>query len=73
MFIELGSAYKTVEETFYEHEKCGIIEIDYLGVEYPWMIMEKRTRLKEIIKIKYKKHNEQISDILHMLFVLQPF
>lgn len=52
--MEPGAAYKLVEKTFYEHEKCGIIQIDYLGTSSPWTVIEKRSKFKEIIKIKYK-------------------
>lgn len=50
---ELGPAYKLIEQTFYEHEKCGIVEMDYLGVPEPWVVVRKRTPYKEMIRIKY--------------------
>ncbi|KAJ6631760.1 Ionotropic receptor 75a [Pseudolycoriella hygida] len=48
---ETGTAYKIVEETFYEHEKCGLLEIDYLAQIYPWIAFQKFSPYKEIIKI----------------------
>lgn len=32
--MELGTGYKHVIDTFYEHEKCGLIEIPYLQVSF---------------------------------------
>lgn len=51
--MELGSGYKIVEETFYETEKCGLIEIEYLDVTDPWMAIQKNSHYKEMLKIKY--------------------
>lgn len=49
---ELGPAYKLIEQTFYEHEKCGIVEMDYLGLPPLWVVVRKRTPYKEMIRIK---------------------
>lgn len=48
---ERGVAYKVIEDTFYEHEKCGLIEIDYLSQIEPWLPMQKHSPYKEIIKV----------------------
>lgn len=55
LHIEQAAAYKEVEKTFYEHEKCGLVTIDFHGNSFPWMVIEKRSRFKEIIKVKYNK------------------
>lgn len=44
--------YQTVEETFYEHEKCDIQEITFLQEFDPWLFVKKRSPYKEIIKNK---------------------
>jgi len=51
--MELSPGYKLIEETFYEHEKCGLQEIDFLGVLYPWLAIQKNSTFKEILKIRY--------------------
>lgn len=49
--IEFSPAYKLIEETFYEHEKCGMKEIDYLRIWAPWFVLQKNSPYKELIKI----------------------
>lgn len=49
---ELGPTYRLIEQTFYEHEKCGLVEIDFLGLPPPWVTVAKRTPYKEMIRIK---------------------
>lgn len=53
MHMEGSSGYQLVEETFYEHEKCGLIEIDYLNMIEPWIAIQKRLPYKEMIKVRY--------------------
>lgn len=38
-------------ETFEEHEKCGLQEIQFLQVSDPWMAIQKNTSYKEMLKI----------------------
>lgn len=49
--MELGTLYKHVKDTFYEHEKCGLIEITYLRVIDPWHVIPKHSPYKEIFKV----------------------
>lgn len=51
--FERGVGYKIVSETFYEHEKCGLMEIDFLSFTDPWMPVQKYSPYKEIFKIKF--------------------
>ncbi|XP_046744265.1 probable glutamate receptor [Diprion similis] len=55
---ESGSAYKLVQETFQEEEKCGIEEIDYLHVLDPLLAIQKRSPYLEIIKVGALKLRE---------------
>lgn len=48
---ELGPTYKVIEQTFYEHEKCGLVEMDFLGLPEPWVVVRKRSPFKELIRI----------------------
>lgn len=50
--MELATGYKYVVETFYEHEKCGLVEIKYLQTTYPWQGMPKNSPYKEIFKVR---------------------
>lgn len=49
--MELGTGYKHVINTFYEHEKCGLIEITYLRMTDPWQAIPKYSPFKEIFKV----------------------
>ncbi|RZC40452.1 glutamate receptor 3-like, partial [Asbolus verrucosus] len=49
--IETTSGYKVVMDTFQEHEKCGLIEIDYLNTLWPSISVRKRSAHKEIVKV----------------------
>lgn len=51
--MEVSGGYKLIEETFYEHEKCGLKEIDYLNLIDPWFVIQKNSPYKEPIKVKY--------------------
>ncbi|XP_055678016.1 glutamate receptor 1-like [Lutzomyia longipalpis] len=49
-FCEVLKVYKLIEDTFYEHEKCGIMEIKFLQLTDPWYAIQKYSPYKEIIK-----------------------
>lgn len=49
--MEGASVYQKVEETFFEHEKCGLIGIDYINMIEPWVAIQKRLPYKEMIKV----------------------
>ncbi|GAB0086032.1 uncharacterized protein DMENIID0001_000070 [Sergentomyia squamirostris] len=48
---EAGPAYAMIKDTFFEHEKCGISEIEYFLSAVPWYCVPKRSPYKEIIKV----------------------
>lgn len=50
---EVSTAYKLVEETFYEHEKCGLMEIEFIQVTDPWYAIQKFSPYKEILKVRW--------------------
>lgn len=35
--MELSTMYKIIEDTFYEHEKCGLINVVYLKMADPYL------------------------------------
>lgn len=49
--MELALGYKLMSETFFENEKCGIVEIAYLQVTEPWYAIKKNSSYKELFKI----------------------
>lgn len=48
---EPGVGYKYVKDTFYEHEKCGIIQIKSLRLFDPLHSIPKHSPYKEIFKV----------------------
>lgn len=50
--VETALAYKAVQETFEENEKCSLKEIDFLNQIDPWMAIQKNSPYKEVIKVK---------------------
>lgn len=50
--IELLSGYRHIKDTFYEHEKCGLIEVNFLRFIDPWYGIPKHSPYKEIFKAK---------------------
>lgn len=51
--VEPGCAYKIVQETFEEEEKCGFQEIDYLNVFDPHFIVRRRSPYSELFRVGY--------------------
>ncbi|GAB0086031.1 uncharacterized protein DMENIID0001_000060 [Sergentomyia squamirostris] len=48
---EAGPAYALIKDTFLEHEKCGLSEIEYYISINAWYVIPKRSPYKEIIKV----------------------
>lgn len=67
--VETGPAYQEVEKTFFEHEKCGLIEIAFLQIVDPWCAIQKYSPFKEILKVAYVLEHEIIGFIF-ILFVM---
>lgn len=49
--MELALGYKMMSETFFEDEKCGLVEIAYLQVTDPWYAIKKNSSYYELFKI----------------------
>lgn len=49
---EESIAYKIMEDTFYEHEKCALVNIEFIKLSDPHMSIRKRSPYKEILKVK---------------------
>lgn len=50
--VSTGMGYDEVEQTFLENEKCGLVEISYLGNDDTWTAIQKNSPFKEILKVK---------------------
>lgn len=50
--IEENAAYKIMEDTFLEHEKCEIVSIEHIRVSHPYLSIRKHSPYKEILKVK---------------------
>lgn len=50
--IEASPGYREIEATFFEKEKCGLMEIKFLGNSDPWCVIQKHSPYKEILKIR---------------------
>ncbi|CAH1156185.1 unnamed protein product [Phaedon cochleariae] len=56
---ELSTGYKVVADTFQEHEKCGLKDIEYFTtLTAPWFTMRKRSPYKELLKVSFQKFHE---------------
>ncbi|XP_076222960.1 ionotropic receptor 75a-like isoform X2 [Nomia melanderi] len=47
---EIGPAYKQMQDTFLEDEKCGIEQMDFLNVINPLIVIQKRSPYREIVR-----------------------
>lgn len=47
---ERGALYKIMQETYYEEEKCGIMEIDVMNMLDPLLVIQTRSPYLEIVK-----------------------
>ncbi|XP_055699183.1 glutamate receptor 3-like [Phlebotomus papatasi] len=57
-YTEGTRGYKLIEETFYESEKCGLMEIEYLQFTDPWFSIQKNSPYKEVMKVSLFKMKE---------------
>lgn len=49
--IERGIGYRYIKDTFFENDKCGLVEIPFLRVVDPWYGVPKHSPFKEIFKV----------------------
>ncbi|XP_016839636.1 glutamate receptor 2 isoform X1 [Nasonia vitripennis] len=49
--VELGPAYKLIQERYEEDEKCGFQEIDYLNVFYAHLVVRRRSPYLELLRV----------------------
>lgn len=51
--VSTGQGYDEVERTFFENEKCGLVEIPFLGPVDTWTVIQKQSPYREILKVKW--------------------
>lgn len=51
--VETALAYLEIEKTFFNHEKCGLIEIKFIQVVDPWFAIQKQSPYREILKVAF--------------------
>lgn len=70
--MELSPGYKLIAETFYEHEKCGLKELDYMNLVSPWFVVAKHSPYKELIKttlvFKPRRNRSYAKFPIHLVF-----
>lgn len=49
---ETGRGYSEVQRTFFEHEKCGLVQIKFFEMSEVWIFTPKRSPYREIMKTK---------------------
>lgn len=51
--MEETQVYKIMEDTFQEHEKCGLVSVRYLKFIDPYLAIQKNSPFKEILSVKW--------------------
>lgn len=67
--MELGAGYKFVSETFFEHEKCTLKEMQFYELIDPWYAIQKNSSLKEMVKValfRLREHGIQYRENDHL-------
>ena len=50
--MEASPMYKIMEDTFYEHEKCGLVSIEFMKFTDPYLAVARDSPYKEIFRVK---------------------
>lgn len=50
-YVETSIGYGEMERTFFENEKCGLVEIEFMGYTDTWSVIQKHSPYKEILKV----------------------
>lgn len=51
--MEESRIYQIMEDTFFEHEKCELTEIEYLDFIAPFFAIKKGSPYREIFRVKW--------------------
>ena len=50
--MELSPMYEAIENTYFEHEKCELVNVEFLHLADPFLSIQKNSQFKEIFKVK---------------------
>lgn len=51
-FGEETAIYRLMEDTFFEHEKCDVVSIDFISLGFPYVAFKKHSPYTEIFRVK---------------------
>lgn len=49
---EVTGIYKRMEDTFYEHEKCDLVGIEFISNGFPYLAFKRHSPYREILRVK---------------------
>lgn len=52
LISEESGIFKVIEDTFYEHEKCELVNIEFIKLSHPFLSIKKKSQFKEILRVK---------------------
>ena len=50
--MEDSTMFKIMEDTFYEHEKCGLVLMEFHKFSAPYLCLKRNSPYKEIMRVK---------------------
>lgn len=50
--MEESPMYRAIENKFYEHEKCGLIGVEFIKFADPYLAFQRNSPYKEILRVK---------------------
>ena len=50
--MEASPMNKLIEDTYYEHEKCGLVSIEFVRFTDPYLAIARHSPYKEILRVK---------------------
>lgn len=51
-FFGTTSIYRIIEDTFYEHEKCYLVDVEFVNYGYPYLAFKRNSPYREILRVK---------------------
>lgn len=50
-YAEETAIFNMIEDSFFEHEKCGLFNVEFLKVPHPHLSIRKQSPYKEILRV----------------------
>lgn len=51
-FGEETGIYRRMEDTFFEHEKCDLVRVEFITFGYPYLAFKRHSPYREILRVK---------------------